>query len=58
MTSCLHDAEIVVSAETGKPVVGILGEVDFELLRSTMELIDGSWKLASQTVGAGQCSKS
>ena len=58
VTSCLHDAEIVVSAATGQPVPGVLGEVDFELLRSTMELIVGGWKLASQTVGVGQCSGS
>jgi hypothetical protein len=58
VVSCLHDAEIVVSAATRKPVPGVLGEVDFELIRSTMELVDGEWKLRSQTVGVGQCSGS
>lgn len=58
VTSCLHDAEIVVSTATGKPVAGVLGQVDYELIRSTMESIGGGWKLASQTVGVGQCSKS
>jgi hypothetical protein len=58
VTSCLHDAEVVVSAVTGRPVPGVLGEVDFELLRSTMELTGGEWKLQSQTVGVGQCSGS
>ncbi len=58
VTSCVHDAEIVVSASTGKPVPGVPGEVAFELLRSTMEFTGGGWKLASQTVGVGQCSGS
>jgi hypothetical protein len=58
VTSCLHDAEVVVSTATGNPVPGVLGQVDYELIRSTMELIGGGWKLASQTVGVGQCFKS
>lgn len=56
VTSCLHDAEIVVNAATGQPVPGVEGEVAFELLRSTMQLLGGGWKLASQTVGVDQCS--
>jgi hypothetical protein len=56
--SCLHDAEVVVSTATGKPVQGILGQVEYELIRSTMELIGAGWKLASQTVGVGQCTRS
>ena len=58
VTSCLHDAEIVVSTATGKPVPGVLGQVDYELIRSTMELVGVGWKLASQTVGVGQCARS
>ncbi len=58
VTSCLHDAEIVVSSATGKPVPGVLGQVAYELIRSTMELIGAGWKLASQSVGVGQCAGS
>lgn len=58
VTSCLHDAEVVVSTATGRPVPGVLGQVDYELIRSTMELIGAGWKLAAQTVGVGQCAGS
>lgn len=54
--SCVHDAEIVVSASTGTPVPGVSGSVAFELLTSTMELSGGGWKLMTQSVGVGQCS--
>ncbi len=58
VTACLHDAEVVVTATTGQPVPGIEGEVADELVTSTMELVTGTWKLASQTVGVGQCTAS
>ncbi len=53
--SCVHDAEIVVSATSGVPVAGVLGEVDYELFESTMESTPSGWKLMTQTVGAGAC---
>ena len=53
--SCVHDAEIVVSATSGVPVAGVLGEVDYELIESTMESTPSGWKLMTQTVGAGRC---
>lgn len=56
--ACVHDSEVVVSAATGRPVPGMLGQVDFELFSSTMELTASGWKLADQTVGVGQCSGS
>jgi hypothetical protein len=39
-------------------VPSMLGQVDFELFSSTMELTASGWKLADQTVGVGQCSGS
>jgi hypothetical protein len=53
--SCVHDAEIVVSATSGVPVAGVQGEVDYELFESTMESTPSGWKLMTQTVGAGAC---
>ncbi len=53
--SCVHDAEIVVSASSGQPVPGDLGQVDFELITSTMALADSGWKLSSQQVVDGRC---
>ena len=53
--SCVHDGEIVVSATSGVPVAGVLGEVDYELFESTMESTPDGWKLMTQTVGAGAC---
>jgi hypothetical protein len=55
--SCVHDAEIVVSAVSGQPAPGVPGQVDFELFISTMELTGSGWKLSSQRVGVGQCSR-
>ena len=55
--ACAMDAEIVVSDTTGRPVPGILGQVAFELFTSKMQLTEGEWKLASQSVGEGQCDR-
>ena len=53
--SCVHGEEIVVNALTDVPVAGVLGQSDFELETSTMQLTPDGWKLASQTVDVGQC---
>jgi hypothetical protein len=53
--SCMHDAEVVVSSVTGRPVPGEASQVDYELLTSTMEQTDTGWKLATQSVGVGSC---
>jgi hypothetical protein len=53
--SCVHDSEIVVLAASGQPVSGVLGQVDFELITSTMESTISGWKLLSQRVGVDQC---
>ncbi len=54
--ACVHDDEIVVSATTGHPVTGVLGQVDVELFTSIMERTASGWKLANQSVEVGQCS--
>jgi len=53
--SCMHDAEIVVLAASGRPVSGVLGRVDFELITSTMESTISGWKLLTQQVSVDQC---
>ena len=53
---CADDGEVVVSAATGRPVPGILGEADAELFTSVMELTDSGWKLANQSVEVVGCS--
>ena len=53
--SCVHDAEIVVVAASGRPVSGELGRVDFELITSTMESTISGWKLLTQQVSVDQC---
>jgi hypothetical protein len=53
--ACLHDAEVVVVAASGRPVPGVLGQVDDELVASTMESTPTGWKLSTQTVRVGQC---
>jgi hypothetical protein len=53
--ACVHDAEIVVSAASGRPVEGVLGQVDYELFISTMESTGSGWKLLTQRVEAGRC---
>jgi hypothetical protein len=58
VTACGHDAEVVVSAQTGRPVPGLAGQVDFEHFVSTMELTDTGWKLATQSIGVGPCQRS
>jgi hypothetical protein len=55
VTACGHDAEVVVSAQTGRPVPGVAGQVDFEYFVSVMELTDSGWKLASQAIRVGPC---
>ena len=55
VTSCVYDAEIVVSADSGRPVPGIPGQVDHELFESIMRSTTTGWKLATQTVGVGRC---
>jgi hypothetical protein len=54
--SCLHDAVIVFSGKTGKPVPGVEGEVANELVVSLMVETGGEWKLSDQTVREDQCS--
>jgi hypothetical protein len=58
VVSCIHGAEIEVNAKTGQPVPGELGQVDFNLVTSTMANTPDGWKLANQTVGSGQCNGS
>lgn len=53
--SCIHDAEVVMSAASGRPVAGVEGQVDDELVTSTMKSTVNGWKLATQTVGVGRC---
>jgi hypothetical protein len=53
--SCIHDAEVVVSTTSGRPVAGVAGQVDNELITSTMVPTVNGWKLATQTVGVGRC---
>jgi len=53
--ACIHDSEIVVSASTGQPVPGSLGEIESALLTSEMELTEGGWKLLTQTVAQQEC---
>ncbi len=55
--ACARDAEIVVFAESGRVVPGILGQVDYELFASTMEQTRGGWKLLTQAIGVGQCDR-
>lgn len=55
--SCADDAEIVISASTGRPAPGVPGQVDFELFDSTMALSGGEWKLVTQRVGVGGCDR-
>jgi hypothetical protein len=58
VTACGHESEVVVSAQTGQPVAGIAGQVDFEYFVSTMELTDSGLKLATQAIGVGPCERS
>jgi hypothetical protein len=58
VVSCAHDEEIAISAATGAPAPGVLGEADFALITSTMLATGGGWKLADQTSGAGKCAAS
>ena len=53
--ACVHDSEVVISAATGRPVAGVLGQVDDELFTSVMERTASGWKLANQSVEVGQC---
>jgi hypothetical protein len=53
--ACVHDGEVVISAATGRPVAGVLGQVDYELFTSVMERTASGWKLANQSVEVGQC---
>lgn len=53
--ACVHDGETVVSAATGLPVPGVLGQVDVEAFTSIMEHTVSGWKLANQDVVVGQC---
>ena len=53
--SCDYDTEIAVWAASGRPVPGLPGQVDYELVTSTMELTGSGWKLSTQSVGTGQC---
>jgi hypothetical protein len=53
--SCLHDAEIVVSRASGRPVPGIEGRAADELVVSLMVRTEGVWKLSDQTVRESSC---
>ncbi len=55
VTSCVYDAEVVVSVVSGRPVPGIPGQVDHELFESTMRSTTTGWKLSTQTVGVDRC---
>lgn len=55
VTSCVYDAEIVVSVGSGRPVPGIPGQVDHELFESIMRSTTTGWKLSTQTVGVDRC---
>ena len=53
--TCAWDQEIVVYGASGRVAPGIPGQVDFELLTSTMQQSDAGWKMLTQEVGIGQC---
>ncbi len=53
--ACVHDADVVVSAATHRPVPGVLGQVDDEAFTSIMEHTTEGWKLANQSVEVGPC---
>lgn len=55
VTSCVYDAEIVVSVGSGRPVPGIPGQVDHELFQSVMRSTTTGWKLSTQRVGVDRC---
>jgi hypothetical protein len=55
VSACAHDAEVVVSARTGRPVEGVDGRVENERFLSIMEWTDTGWKLANQVVGGVPC---
>jgi hypothetical protein len=46
--ACAYDQEIVVSAATGRPVEGELGQADYVAYTSSMELTSSGWKLLTQ----------
>ncbi|HEX7442805.1 MAG TPA: hypothetical protein VF320_02900 [Acidimicrobiales bacterium] len=56
--ACNYEAEVVVTAATGKPVPGEPGRPDFVAFTSTMVLTDTGWKLAAQSTKAGPCDPS
>ena len=53
--ACVHDSDVVVSAATGEPVAGVLGQADVESFTSIMEHTTDGWKLANQSVEVGTC---
>jgi hypothetical protein len=53
--SCIHDREIVIWSSSGRRVAGELGQVEFELIQSSMTFTGGGWKLLTQEVGVGSC---
>ena len=56
--ACNYEAEVVITAATGKPVPGEPGRPDFVAFTSTMVLTDTGWKLAAQSTKAGPCDPS
>ncbi|MGD0392209.1 MAG: hypothetical protein ABSC41_06155 [Acidimicrobiales bacterium] len=55
--TCARDAEIVIFAASGRAAPGILGQADYELFTSAMRQTEGGWKLLTQEVGVGQCTR-
>jgi len=53
--ACVRDGDVVVSAATGRPVAGVLGQADVESFTSIMEDTTDGWKLANQSVEVGPC---
>jgi hypothetical protein len=47
--ACAYVQQIVVSASTGRPAPGELGEVGYVAYTSSMELTSSGWKLLTQT---------
>ncbi len=58
VVSCVHGEEIVIFPRNGRPVPGVLGQPDYELVTSTMVPTSSGWKVADQTVRVGACAGS
>jgi hypothetical protein len=50
--ACAYVQQIVISAATGRPVAGELGQVGYVAYTSSMELTSSGWKLLTQSTPA------